>query len=153
MDRWRVKAVVNRVNGSTLFGLAVARLGRAEVSPGPRGLVVATRYRIAFPVASAFTIGNVVLTRYDAAWLAQRPRLLLHEERHSWQYVACLGLPMIPVYVMAAGYSYLRGGDIAVHNVFERLADLGDGGYPQLSRRARLRAERRTAAQRPARTA
>ena len=35
-------------------------------------------------------------TRHDAEWLEQRPRLLRHEERHSWQYVACLGLPLIP---------------------------------------------------------
>lgn len=130
------------MNGSTLLGLGVARLGRAQVDPGPRGLHLATGYRIDFPKASAFTVGNVVLTKYEAGWLAERDRLLVHEERHSWQYVACLGLPMIPLYLVAAGYSLLRGGDPATHNAFERLAGLADGGYPLLSRRERARLAR-----------
>ena len=134
---WRVKQVGNLVNLSTPFGLAVAKVGRASLERGPRGLVLATGYKIGFPVARAFTVGNVVVTRNSAEWLAVHPRLLQHEERHSWQYLACLGLPMIPLYVAAAGYSCLRGGDIAVHNVFERLAGLADGGYPLISRRAR----------------
>jgi hypothetical protein len=44
---------------------------------------------------------------------------------------------MLPLYVVAAGWSYLVGGDPAVHNAFERLAGLADGGYPTLSARAR----------------
>ena len=139
MEWWQVRRVANLVNGSTLLGLAVSRLGRGHVGRGPRGLLIARGYRLGFPDASAFTIGDVVLTRYDADWLQSRPRLLLHEERHSWQYVACLGLPMIPLYFLAAGYSYLRGGDLGVHNPFERLAGLEDGGYPALSRRERRR--------------
>ena len=73
--------------------------------------------------------------------------MLLHEERHSWQYAACLGLPMLPLYGLAAGWSYLRGGDPGVHNAFERLAGLEDGGYATVSRRerARLRHRGRTA--------
>ena len=87
--------------------------------------------------ASAFTVGNVITSRHDRAWLDARPALLRHEERHTWQYVACLGLPMVPLYLLAAGWSYLRGGDPAVHNAFERLAGLEDGGYPTTSARVR----------------
>ena len=146
MQWWRVKQAVNLLNGSTLLGLGVARLGRADLSRADRGLVLATGYRIAFPKASAFTVGNVILTKHDRDWVGTRPRLMMHEERHSWQYVACLGLPMIPLYLLAAGYSYLRGGDPGVHNAFERLAGLEDGGYPLLSKRERQRRERQVAA-------
>jgi hypothetical protein len=139
MEAWRVKQVLNGVNGSTLLGLAVARAGRARLGPGPRGLVVATDYRLPLPVASAFTLGNVVTSRHDRAWLDEHPALMRHEERHTWQYVACLGLPMLPLYVLAAGWSLLVGGDPAVHNAFERLAGLEDGSYPTVCARARRR--------------
>ncbi len=139
MDRWRIKRVANAVNGSTLLGLGVAALGRAEVSPGPRGLLLATGYRIGFPHAPAFTVGNVVVSRHDLTWWQERPRMLLHEERHSWQYALTLGLPMIPLYLVAAGYSYLRGSDPGFHNVFERWAGLADGGYASASRREQRR--------------
>ena len=142
MEWWRVKRAVNVVNGSTPLGLGVARLGSAHTSAGPRGLVLATDYRIGFPKAPAFTVGNVVVSRHTGQWLDEHPRMLLHEERHSWQYVACLGLPMLPLYLLAAGYSYLRGGDPGVHNAFERLAGLEDGGYRLISRRERRRLSR-----------
>jgi len=137
MNRWRVKQVVNLLNGSTVLGLAVAAAGRASYARGPRGLVLATGYRLPLPVASAFTVGNVVTTRHDATFLADRPALLRHEERHTWQYVACLGLPMVPLYLLASAWSYLAGGDPATHNPFERLAGLADGGYPTVAARAR----------------
>ncbi|QNN53827.1 hypothetical protein [Nocardioides mesophilus] len=140
MDRWRLRQVLNGVNGSTALGLVVARAGRARLAPGPRHLLLATGYRLPLPVASAFTLGNVVLTRHDEDWLARRPLLLAHEERHTWQYAACLGLPMLPLYAVAAGWSLLRGSDPATHNAFERLAGLADGGYPLLSARERRRA-------------
>lgn len=142
MQWWRVKRVVNAANGCTLLGLGIARLGSARTSPGPRGLVLATGYRPGFPNAANFTVGNVVVSRHTEAWLAGHPRMLLHEERHSWQYMVCLGLPMLPLYLLATGYSYLRGGDPAVHNAFERLAGLEDGDYPLLSRRERRRLRR-----------
>ena len=142
MTWWRVRQVLNALNGSTLLGLAVARVGSASPGRGPRGLILAGGYRLGFPAVPVFTVGDVVLIRHDRSWLEARPRLLGHEERHSWQYVACLGLPMVPLYVVAAGYSYLRGGDPGVHNPFERLAGLEDGGYPLLSRRARRRLSR-----------
>jgi hypothetical protein len=134
---WRVKRVVNVLNGSTALGCVVATVGGARIATGPRGLLVATGYRIPVPAASAFTIGNVVTTGHDRVWLDERPGLLRHEERHTWQYVACLGVPMVPLYLVAAGWSYLRGGDPAVHNPFERLAGLADGGYPTVSARSR----------------
>ncbi|HSE72854.1 MAG TPA: hypothetical protein VLA97_18965 [Nocardioidaceae bacterium] len=151
VDRWQLKTWANLLNGSTLLGLGIAALGRARLRPGPRGLLLATGYRLPVPTAPAFTVGNVVVSRHDPAWWEPRPRMLLHEERHSWQYVVCLGLPMLPLYALAAGWSYLRGGDPGVHNVFERTAGLADGGYPTLSRWARRRQGR--AQRRPQRTA
>ena len=139
MASWRVKQVLNAVNGSTLLGVGVGALGRCRLARGPRGLVLATGYRLPQPSAPVFTLGNVVLTRHDAAWLVARPRLLAHEERHSWQYVVFLGLPMLPAYAVAAGWSWLRGGDAGTHNPFERAAGLADGGYPLLSARERRR--------------
>ena len=98
--------------------------------------MLATGSRLPLPGAAAFTIGDVVHTPETEPGSA-RPRLLAHEERHSWQYAACLGLPMVPLYGVAAGWSYLRGGDPAVHNAVRALAGLEDGGYPtgQRSRR------------------
>jgi hypothetical protein len=49
---------------------------------------------------------------------------------------------MLPLYLLAAGWSWLRGGDHGTHNVFERAAGLADGGYPTVSARQR---QRRTA--------
>jgi hypothetical protein len=145
MQRWQVKSVVNVVNGSTPLGLLVAAAGRARLSRGPRGLVLATGYAYRFPPAGAFTVGNVVLTRHELGWWDDRARVLAHEERHTWQYAASLGLPMLPLYAAAAAWSYLRGGDWSTYNVFETRAGLADGGYPLLSRRERQRRRARTA--------
>lgn len=136
---WRVKAVLNAVNGSTLLGLGIAAVGRARLTRGPRGLLLATGFAYRFPPAGAFTVGNVVVTRHPEEWWESRDRMLRHEERHSWQYVAALGLPMLPLYALAAAWSYLRGGDHSTYNVFETRAGLADGGYPLVSRRQRLR--------------
>lgn len=142
MAWWRLKAAANAVNGSTLLGLGVAAVGRARLARGPRGLVLATGYDLPFPMAGAFTVGNVVLTRHDPAWWDGRDRVLVHEERHSWQYVVTLGLPFLPLYAVAAGWSFLRGGDWSTYNLFERRAGLVDGGYPLVSRRQRRRLAR-----------
>jgi hypothetical protein len=154
MDRWRVKTLVNVVNLSTPLGLLVAAAGRSTLRRGPRGLVLASDFRLGSWVAGsaiapahthdrwlppAFTVGNVVLSPRPAEYLDGRPALLAHEERHSWQYAFCLGLPMLPLYALGAAWSYVRGGDVAVHNPFERLAGLADGGYPLLSARERRR--------------
>lgn len=75
----------NWINLSTPLGLAVAAAGGARLRRGPRGLWLADGYRWSFPKAGAFTIGNVVTTRYpDVEQLLQRPGLLAHEESHSW---------------------------------------------------------------------
>lgn len=120
----------NRRNLSTPLGLLVARAGRARRRPGPYGLVLAEGYRFGFPVASAFTVGDVVITaRAFPELLRVTPDLLVHEERHSRQYARCLGLPYLPLYTLAMAWSVLRTGDRASANVFERGAGLVAGGY------------------------
>ena len=126
----RLRTAANWVNLSTPFGLAVAALGRCDVRRGPRGLWLADGYRLGFPVAGAFTVGSVVVTpgRFrDLA--ATQPELLAHEERHSWQWCACLGLPFLPAYVVATAWSWLRTGHRAYANIFEVRAGLASGGY------------------------
>lgn len=125
---FRVRQVVNLVNLSTLLGLLLALVGRARVARGPDGLLLARDLRL--PVrAPAFTVGNVVLLRLDDEALARRPRLLAHESRHATQYAWCLGPVFLPLYAVAAAWSWLRWRDPATGNVFERLAGLADGGY------------------------
>ena len=142
MDRWRLKTLINLVNLSTPLGLLVAVAGRSRLRRGPRGLVLASDFRLPLPAAPAFTVGNVVVSPRPPEFLDSRPALLAHEERHSWQYVFCLGLPMLPLYALGAAWSYVRGGDVGVHNPFERLAGLADGGYPLVSARERRRRSR-----------
>ncbi len=126
--RWRLRQVVNLVNLSTPLGVALALAGRGSISRGPDGLLLAHTVRL--PVrAPAFTVGNVVLLRLDDATLARRPTLLVHEARHATQYACCVGLLMLPVYGLAAGYSWLRCRDASSYNVFEVRAGLDDGGY------------------------
>ena len=143
VQSWRVRQVLNAVNCSTLLGVLLGLASRSRFRAGPDGLLLAGDSRLPLRGAAALTVGDVVLTHEDVDWLLAHPRLLRHEGRHSWQYAACLGLPMLPLYGVAAAWSYLRGGDFGVHNPFERLAGLEDGGYPQLSARER---RRRTAA-------
>jgi hypothetical protein len=53
---------VNLFNGSTLSGLAVARLGRARLSASCQGgLLVGVGYRLPLPSAPAFTLENVII--------------------------------------------------------------------------------------------
>ncbi len=125
----RVRQVVNLVNLSTLLGLLVAALGRSRVQSGPDGLLLARDYRLGIPRAPAFTIGNVIVLRLTDEQLARRPRLLQHEARHATQYAVCIGPVMLPLYFLAAGWSWLRSRDFAWNNVFEQLAGLDDGGY------------------------
>jgi hypothetical protein len=125
----RVKRLGNLVNLSTALGLLVARLGRAEVRPGPRGLLLADGYRLPFPVAGAFTVGNVLLTA--GRWERLGAGLLVHEERHSWQWFWWGGLPFLPAYGVGLVWSVLRTGDRAAANVFERRAGLALGGYAE----------------------
>ena len=122
--------MANLLNLTTPLGLAVARVGGARRRPGPYGLVLAEGYRFAFPVAGAFTVGDVVVTaRTFDTLLAVHPELLVHEERHSRQYALSLGLPYLALYTLAMGWSVLRTGDRASANLFERHAGLRAGGY------------------------
>lgn len=122
----RIRATANMLNGSTLAGLAIAHLGRTTVSRGPDGLWYAEGYALPFPVAGAFTVGNVILTPRSIAEIGDR--VVAHEERHTWQYVVC-GTLFMPLYIAAMGWSWVRTGDRAARNVFERSAGLADGGY------------------------
>jgi hypothetical protein len=125
--RHRVRQAANLVNGSTFSGLAVARLGAAQVSAGPDGLLAGTGYRLPVPPAPAFTLGNVIITRRPSLGLDSA--LFRHEARHATQYAWCGGLLMLPLYFAAAGASWLLSGDFGAWNPFERAAGLTDGGY------------------------
>jgi hypothetical protein len=121
-----MRAVANLLNGSTLVGWAVALAGRAHLTRGPRGLWYAEGYALRFPIAGAFTVGNVILTPRSIDEIGAR--VATHEERHTWQYMVC-GTLFMPLYVTAMGWSWIRTGDRAARNVFERSAGLADGGY------------------------
>ncbi len=127
-----VRWLGNTVNLSTPLGLVVASVGRSRIRRGPRGLVLADGYRPGFPIAGAFTIGNVIVTgRPDwAGYLEHSPSTLAHEERHSWQWLA-LGPLFLPAYSLTMGWSWLRTGDRAAACVFEQHAGLALGGYRQ----------------------
>ena len=138
-----IRAVVNAVNGSTAVGLLVAVAGRSALRRGPRGLILAQGYRLPVPPAPAFTVGNEIVARYDWDLLNQyRPQLLVHEEKHSTQYAVCGGLLYLPLYVAASAWSWLRTGDVASRNVFERGAGLADGGYRERAVRPLFRRDR-----------
>ena len=64
-----------------------------------------------------------------AGAVACNPRLLEHEEGHTWQYLYCLGLPFYLAYGVCLAWSMLRTGDRAARNFFERSAGLVSGGY------------------------
>jgi hypothetical protein len=108
--RTRVRHALNWVNLSTPLGLCVAKAGRARIGRGPDLLFLADHYAWRFPTGSAFTVGDVVISRYDLAeLLARRRQLLEHEAAHSRQWAACLGLPFLPLYVASMGWSWLPG--------------------------------------------
>ena len=130
---YRARLAVNLLNGSTAAGILVAAAGRARLSRARDGLLIGARYRLPVPVAPAFTVGNVVITRTDAAALAAAGPLIRHEGRHATQYACCGGLPMIPAYLLAAAWSWALTGDFGSRNVFEYRAGLADGGYSQRS--------------------
>jgi hypothetical protein len=123
----RLRRAVNLANFSTLAGLGVAAAGGARIAPSVDGLVIATRYRLPVPPAPAFCLGNVILTRSDD--LVAGSPLFRHEARHATQYAWCGGVVMVPLYLAAAGVSWVLTGDFGARNVFERLAGLADGGY------------------------
>lgn len=129
----KVRAVANLANLSTPLGLLVALAGRAVLRHGPRGLVFAEGYRPGFPRAGAFTVGNVVICPSSLDDLERHRRgTIEHEDLHAWQWSALAGLPFLPAYLIAVGWSWLRTGDVASGNVFERAAGLTTGGYRDL---------------------
>jgi hypothetical protein len=129
MTGWHwVKVVGNFLNLSTVAGLLVGVIGRARFSRGPRGLFFANGYKVGFPVAGAFTVGNVVLSKHERTYFEDEA-LVRHEERHSWQYFCLIGLPLLPLYGVGVVVSWFLTGDPASRNPFERLANLKDGGY------------------------
>jgi hypothetical protein len=132
MPGWtRVRQVVNWVNLSTPLGLLVAVVGRAAIARSESGTFLAMGYRWRFPIANAFTVGNVIVTQHDATWCSDHPAVLRHEERHCTQYAFCLGPVMVLLYVLFAAISWALSGSFASYNPFERLANLADGGYPR----------------------
>lgn len=127
----RLRQVANVLNASTPLGLLLAHCAGARVRRGPRGLLIATGYHWRLPFAAAFTVGNVVLFRTGREEALGNQALLGHEERHSTQYAWCLGVPFLPLYFLAAGWSAWRTGNPGSANVFERHAGLQAGGYPE----------------------
>lgn len=142
----RVRTFVNWINLSTPLGFLVARLGGARVERRGRGTWLAGGYRYDFPVAGAFTIGGVIISRSTTDSLRGRPTLLAHEDRHVTQYGFCLGVPMLLLYFASVGVSWVVAGNHYAYNPFERLAGLAEGGYaaPQ-TRWAARRLRRQTA--------
>lgn len=126
----RLREVLNWVNLSTPLGFLLALIGGAKVSRGSRGTYRAPGYRYRFPIGGAFAVGNVILTRQDLQWLADRPVMMRHEDRHCTQYAWCLGVVMLPLDGIAMAFSWAVAGDFSSYNPFERTADLKDGGYP-----------------------
>ena len=126
---YRVRLVVNAVNGSTLAGILVAAIGRARLARCSDGLLIGERYRLPLPPAPAFCLGNVILTRRDRDALVRAEALLAHEDRDATQFGWCAGLVMLPLYFAAAGVSWVLTGDFGSRNIFERRAGLADGGY------------------------
>ncbi len=126
-----MRAIGNALNLSTVLGLGLGWAGRARLRRGPEALVFAEGYRLPLPKASAFTVGNVVLVPGGTAEAVElrQPGTLAHEAAHSWQYFGLLGLPFLPLYAAASGWSWLRTGDPASANWFERSAGLVRGGY------------------------
>ncbi len=128
--RDRVRHLANWVNLSTPVGLLVAGLGGARVRRRrPEGVFVAEGYRFRFPIAGAFTIGDVVTTASTIADLEERtPGVLAHEVRHAWQY-AVTGVWFLPAYLAGSAWSLARTGSPALRNPWERHAGLVTGGY------------------------
>ena len=125
-----LRAAWNVVNLSSVLGALIAAAGRARLRPGSRRLLLAEGYRFGFPPAGAFTVGSVVITRHTVEQLETwHPGTFDHEDTHAWQWTALIGLPYLPVYWVLCAWSWLRTGDPASRNFFERQAGLTRGGY------------------------
>jgi hypothetical protein len=140
---YRVRLVVNLLNGSTAAGILVAAAGRARLTRAGDGLMVALGYRLPVPPAPAFCLGNVIVTRLDSDGVAGAGALFAHEARHATQFACCGGVVMVPLYFLAAGLSWLLTGDFGSRNIFERRAGLAEGGYAERPLRPGLRSRPR----------
>ena len=135
--RHRLRSAVNWVNLSTPAGLLVARLGAGRPRRARAGLWLVHDYHLPVPPAPAFALGSVILLRAPLPGPGRDPvgsvprRLLDHEERHTTQYAWCGGVLMPPTYLVASSWSWVRTGDFASRNIFERRAGLADGGYTE----------------------
>lgn len=125
-----IRTVINWINLSTPLGFFLALIGGAKISQGSRGTYRAPGYRFNFPLGGAFAVGNVILTTHDMQWMADRPIMMRHEDRHCTQYSWCLGIVMVPLDGIVMAFSWLLAGDFSSYNPFERGAGLADGGYP-----------------------
>ncbi len=129
----RLRQTANLVTLATPLGVLLAAIGRARLTPGPHGVILAHDYRCPFPAprAGAVTVGDVVLLRLDQAFLDERPQVLDHEARHAVQWACFLGpVGFLPAYLAASAWSWWRtGGNFALRNPFEVRAGLADGGY------------------------
>ena len=115
----------------------MAALGGAALARTAEGLFLGTGYRLPVPPAPAFCLGNVIVTRNDG--IDPGSSLFRHEARHATQFAWCGGVVMIPLYLAAAGVSWVLTGDFGARNVFERQAGLADGGYRDKPLRPALR--------------
>jgi hypothetical protein len=122
--------VINWVNLMTPLGLLAAKVGRSELVRGPSGLWIGSGYRLRFPIAGAFTLGNVINTKHSPDYLLapEKAALLAHESRHSVQ-AAIFGPLFLPLYGLGQAYSWLVSADHGGRNPFERWAGLAAGGY------------------------
>lgn len=131
----RASTLVNMVNLTTPVGLAVATVAGCRLRER-QGCWEATGYRWRFPIAGAFTVGSVVISREPLSLAVWQ-----HEMSHVRQY-AWLGPLFWPAYGMAAAWSYLGRGDWWSANIFEQKADLRAGGYVRRPVRRALRRRR-----------
>jgi hypothetical protein len=136
---YRLRLTVNLANLSTLTGILVGLAGRARLTPAGDGLLIASGYRLPVPPAPAFCVGNVIVTRLGRGELEPGSPLFTHEARHATQFACCAGVVMIPLYLLAAGLSWVLTGNFGSRNVFERRAGLADGGYTDLPLRPAVR--------------
>ncbi|HET7901158.1 MAG TPA: hypothetical protein VFL59_08200 [Candidatus Nanopelagicales bacterium] len=132
----RLRQIVNAVNLATPLGLAAAKAQRGRLERGPDGLVIGRDATGRFPVAAAYTVGNVVVVRPGVELTDD---LLAHEGAHATQWACCVVL-FLPLYAAAMGWSWLRTGDHWSRNVFERRAGLAAGGYVENPVRRRRQA-------------
>ena len=109
----RARRLANLLNLSTPLGLPWPASVAPDRGPARTGWCLAEGYRFRFPVAGAFTVGDVVITgaTFEALSRWYRPA----RARGAAQ-PAVRGLPRVPylpLYTVAMGWSVLRTGDRA----------------------------------------